>query len=170
MKYKLVLLVLLGLISCKQEVSESETEGLSIENVDERINLLMDNWHKAAADANAEGYFGALKDESVFIGTQEDEIWDKEAFYGFSKPYFDKGKAWDFTARYRNIHQNDDGTSVYFDELLDTWMGECRGSGYIEYDEEDEQFYIMHYVLSLTVPNDKMNDVISAIGLVEPRE
>ena len=45
-----------------------------------------------------------------------------------------------------------------FDELLDTWMGVCRGSGVIEL--VDKKLKIKHYVLSLTIPNDIIDDVI----------
>ena len=47
----------------------------------------------------------------------------------FCKPYFDKGKAWDFKASNRIITYGADETIAWFDEDLDTWMRGCRGSG-----------------------------------------
>ncbi len=135
-----------------------------------QVNDFIDDWHKAAADADATAYFGALHDDSYFIGTDASEVWTKQEFYDFAKEYFDKGKAWDFTSKSRNLHFSEDGKYAWFDELLDTWMGECRGSGVLQYDKKDNTYKIKHYVLSLAVPNDKINEVIGAIGMVEPRE
>ncbi|MFD1079898.1 nuclear transport factor 2 family protein, partial [Longispora fulva] len=60
----------------------------------ENINTLLNQWHKAAAEANFDAYFSKMADESIFIGTDPTENWDKQSFMNFSKPYFDKGKAW----------------------------------------------------------------------------
>ncbi len=42
------------------------------------INLVLTNWHKAAADANFDAYFNAMTEESVFIGTDALENWNKK--------------------------------------------------------------------------------------------
>ena len=86
----------------------------------------------AAAEANFDAYFGKMDTISVFIGTDASENWTKKEFSDFSKPYFDKGKAWDFKTLERNIYVNTSGDFVWFDELLNTWMGTCRGSGVLE--------------------------------------
>jgi hypothetical protein len=95
---------------------------------------------------------------SVFIGTDATENWSKNQFQKYSKPYFDEGKAWDFKPLERHIYTNKSGNFIWFDELLDTWMGVCRGSGVIEL--VGEKLKIKHYVLSLTIPNDIIDDVI----------
>ena len=97
---------------------------------------------------------------SVFVGTDAGEVWTKKQFKTFSKPYFDKGKAWDFTAIDRNIYIDESGKIVWFDELLNTWMGICRGSGVLK--KINNQWKIKHYVLSVTVPNDDIDKVIKA--------
>src|SRR5690606_2628039 len=68
------------------------------------INQLLDDWHTAAAKADYNGYFGKIADDGRYIGTDAAENWDKKAFEAFSKPYFDKGRAWDFKAVERNIY------------------------------------------------------------------
>ena len=70
----------------------------SIDKNDEKkaINILLDDWHKAAAKADYNGYFGKIAEDGIYIGTDATENWDKKAFAAFSKPYFDKGKSWDF--------------------------------------------------------------------------
>jgi len=118
----------------------------------------LSNWHVAAAEANYENYFGKMDSISVFIGTDASENWDKTEFASFSKPYFDQGKAWSFSALERNIYTNKEGSFLWFDELLDTWMGLCRGSGVLE--NKDGNLTIKHYVLSVTVPNDDIQGLI----------
>jgi len=131
----------------------------------EKINTLLDKWHKAASEANYENYFDALTDDSIFIGTDATENWTKPAFQAFAKPYFDKGKAWSFTALERHIYLSNDKKMAWFDELLDTQMKICRGSGVLI--QINGQWKIKHYVLSMTIPNDKTDDVIKIKASIE---
>ena len=123
------------------------------------ITAVLDGWHTAAANADYEAYFSKMTSDGAFIGTDAEENWSVKAFKEFSKPYFDQGKAWSFTALKRNIYISEDGKYAWFDELLDTWMELCRGSGVLR--KEDGQWKIAHYVLSMTVPNDHANEVIA---------
>jgi SnoaL-like domain len=129
------------------------------------INSIIDNWHKAAATANFEDYFGAMSDESIFIGTDATENWNKKAFQEFAKPYFDRGKAWDFTALERHVYFSKDGKTAWFDELLNTQMKICRGSGVLV--KEKKTWKIKHYVLSMTIPNDNTDAVIKIKAPIE---
>lgn len=138
--------------------------------IDEDLQLHMDagefldNWHQAAADADFDEYFNVIASDGVYVGTDKSEVWNKEEFAEFSKPFFDKGRAWDFEAIERNMYVGKDENYIWFNEILDTWMGVCRGSGVIELtNNEDEPFLIQHYVLSLTVPNERIQQVIKAI-------
>lgn len=129
------------------------------------INALLNQWHKAAAEAKFEAYFSALSEESIYIGTDPTENWNKSAFKAFAKPYFDKGKAWSFTPLERHIYFDASGQTAWFDELLDTQMKICRGSGVLI--KEGRQWKIKHYVLSMTVPNDNTDDVIKIKAPIE---
>lgn len=129
------------------------------------INTLLDGWHAAAAKGDYNGYFGKIAEDGIYIGTDATENWDKTAFSSFSKPYFDRGKAWDFKALERHIYVSKDGKTAWFDELLDTWMKVCRGSGVLQKDGKD--WKIKHYVLSMTVPNDVTQEVLPIKGKVE---
>ena len=123
------------------------------------VNHLLDQWHKAAAEANFNAYFNAFTDQAVFIGTDAGEIWTKKQFQDFAQPYFESKKTWNFKALQRNIYFSDDQKTAWFDELLDTWMGISRGSGVLIKDPEGK-WKIAHYVLSATIPNEKMNEVV----------
>ncbi len=125
----------------------------------ESISTVLDAWHKAAADANFEAYFSRMTDDGVFVGTDAMENWQNSEFKEFSKPYFDKGKAWSFTALQRNIYVNEAMDMAWFDELLDTQMKLCRGSGVLR--KTDKGWKIAHYVLSIAVPNENVDAVVS---------
>lgn len=149
MRIKLFVVVVLLIVS-DQIYAQSEKE---------IIGKQLDAWHLAAAQADYDAYFSLMTDAAVFIGTDATENWQLEAFKQFSKPYFDKGKAWSFQAVERNVYLDKTGQLAWFDELLDTWMGICRGSGVVL--QESGKWKIAHYVLSATIPNDDMDQVIS---------
>lgn len=121
------------------------------------VDELINKWHKAASEADFETYFKILADDGVFIGTDASENWQNDDFRAFSKPYFDRGKAWSFTTIERNIYISESGNFAWFDELLDTRMEICRGSGVLQ--KEDGKWRIKHYVLSITIPNEDVDHV-----------
>ncbi|NJY61940.1 nuclear transport factor 2 family protein [Salinimicrobium sp. CDJ15-81-2] len=125
----------------------------------EKITGLLENWHQAAARANYKDYFSLMANESVFIGTDPTENWNKQEFMEWSKPFFDRGKAWSFLTLERNIFLGEAEELAWFDELLDTQMGICRGSGVVV--EENGEWKIKHYVLSIAIPNENVDAVTS---------
>ncbi|ESU19384.1 hypothetical protein FCR2A7T_19970 [Flavobacterium cauense R2A-7] len=151
MRKLFLLLTTLTLISGKISAQKHQSDKKAITTV-------LDNWHKAAAEGNFNNYFGAMSDESIFIGTDATENWNKKQFQDFAKPYFDKGAAWNFKPLNRNIYFDASGKVAWFNELLDTWMKICQGSGVMV--KEKGVWKIKHYVLSATVPNDNINEVV----------
>ncbi|WP_394747638.1 nuclear transport factor 2 family protein [Spongiimicrobium salis] len=123
------------------------------------ITTVLNRWHKAAADADFKAYFNEMTQDGVFIGTDATENWQNKAFRAFSKPYFEAGKAWDFTAVERHIYLNDTKDFAWFDELLDTQMKLCRGSGVLK--KVEGQWKIAHYVLSIAVPNENVAELVA---------
>lgn len=163
---KLILLLLISAFACnnvqsqKNETSSEKSETKKIaskENSKEKINTALENWHKAAASANFDEYFNLMTEDGVFIGTDATENWQNKEFQEFSKPYFDKGKAWSFTTLERNIYTKKGNNLAWFDELLSTQMGICRGSGIME--NVDGAWKVKHYVLSIAIPNDNVSEV-----------
>jgi hypothetical protein len=129
------------------------------------IHTFLDEWHKAAATANADKFFGSMSEKSIYIGTDATERWTKSEFIKFAKPYFDRGSAWDFKPYDRDLHVTSNGKYVWFSELLTTWMGVCRGSGILT--KQDGRWQIEQYHLSVTVPNDIIKDFISLVDTYE---
>ena len=156
MKKIAFLLLTISVLSCSSTASTP-----SLTQAKQAIDKQLDRWHKAASDADFATYFSIMDTNSIFVGTDAKEVWNKKEFMDFSKPYFDKGKAWSFRKIKRNIYYTTGEKYSYFDETLDTWMGVCRGSGVLRL--RDGQWYIQHYILSVTVPNEKMKAFIDLL-------
>ena len=108
--------------------------------------------------ANYEAYFDLMTDDAIFIGTDATENWSKKAFQEYAKPHFNKGKAWSFTPLERHVFTGKSGKIAWFDELLDTQMKICRGSGVLV--KVNKQWKIKHYVLSMTIPNGNSSEAM----------
>jgi hypothetical protein len=155
---KAIFLFLIVLVSCKPLQNALASD-------ERQINSTLDAWHKAAAEAKLEAYFGFMTADAIFIGTDASENWNKTAFQVFAKPYFDKGKAWSFTAFERHIYFDTTGKTAWFDELLNTQMKICRGSGVLV--KTGKQWKIKHYVLSMTIPNENTDEVVKIKAPIE---
>ena len=123
------------------------------------IDSMLDEWHLAAANADFDAYFGLMTDDGVFLGTDATENWQNAEFRTFSKPYFERGKAWNFTAVERNIYLDANGETAWFDEVLDTQMKLCRGSGVVK--KIGDEWKVAHYVLSIAVPNENVKALVA---------
>ncbi len=150
MKIYSICLLLLVFSACKQEAH-------SPVNMKESIHQLINQWHEAAGKADFKTYFDCMSPSAIFIGTDATEKWTRPEFEKFCKPYFDKGKAWNFKSLQREIYFNDDSTIAWFDELLSTQMKICRGSGVLV--NTPSGWKIQHYVLSMTIPNEFTKEV-----------
>jgi hypothetical protein len=129
------------------------------------IGKMLDGFNIAAAKADFNAYFNYYADESTFIGTDATEVWDKKEFMIWAKPHFDKKKTWNFTSLKRNIYFSKDGKLAWFDELLDTQMKICRGSGVVE--KINGAWKVKQYVLSMTIPNDVSDKVVAEKTAIE---
>lgn len=124
----------------------------------------LDAWHLAAAKARFSDFFEAIAEDGIYLGTDIGERWTKAQFAGFAKPYFDKGKAWAFTPHHRRVYFSADGKTAWFEESLDTWMGECRGSGVLRRREGAARTWeIVHYNLAVAVPNDAIQAYLKVL-------
>ena len=129
-----------------------------------QVNYFLDEWHDDAANARP-AYFHKIAEDGIYIGTDKTELWKKDEFQEWSKKYFDQGKGWDFDAVDRNIYFSKDGSVVWFDELLDTWMGAARGSGVLS--RNGDAWEIEHYHLGISIPNDTLKTVMKVVEAYE---
>lgn len=123
----------------------------------QQLNGILDQWHKDAARCDLDRYINAMSPDGVFLGTDPGEYWKREEFRSFCKPYFEKKKSWDFRVVSRNLYLGSDKQFAWFDEVLMTQMGLCRGSGVLSL--KNGNWKIEQYVLSPTIPNDLMKKV-----------
>jgi beta-lactamase class D len=128
-----------------------------IDSLKNQLCQFLNQWHLDAAEGNHRAYIGAMTDDGVFIGTDATEYWTTAEFSAWCKPYFEKKRTWNFKTISRNIYTGDNGLTAWFDELLDTQMGICRGSGVLI--RIEGKWKISQYVLSTTIPNEVMRKV-----------
>jgi hypothetical protein len=131
-----------------------------------QVNAFVDAWHDDAAHARM-AYFDKIAPDGIYIGTDRSELWQRDAFKAWARKYFEgKQAAWTFHATRRNVYTSGDGKLVWFDELLDTTnMGHCMASGVLR--KTARGFEIVHYQLSMAVPNDVAGQVTSLVKAAE---
>lgn len=128
-----------------------------------QITKTLNDFHQAAAEADYDKYFGLLANNAIFLGTDASERWIKQEFSEYVKPYFVKGQGWLYRLTSRNISPIADSNLVFFDELLENeHYGQCRGSGVLI--KENGGWKILQYNLSVMVPNNISNQVVSLIS------
>jgi SnoaL-like domain/Putative lumazine-binding len=125
------------------------------------IDTVMNRWHRAAATADEDVFFGLMTPNADYIGTDPSEHWKRDELRKWSEKFFAKDSAWDFKPKSRTIYFTPNGQHAWFDELLDTWMGDCRGSGVLV--KTDKGWRIEQYVLSMAVLNDLTKDYIKLL-------
>ena len=130
------------------------------------VNEFIDHWHLAAALADEDTFFGSMTPDGIYIGTDASERWERDEMKEWSKKYFERESAWTFTPTSRNIRFSEDEKIGWFDEMLDTWMGPCRGSGVVIMTEDG--WKIQHYHLAIAVPNEQVDGYLELIG--KPRK
>ena len=85
------------------------------------INKVLDDFHKAASEADGKRYFGHFSKNGVFIGTDARERWTVKEFKAYADPHFSKGKGWTYTSTKRNVDVSSDGKTAWFDEILENF-------------------------------------------------
>ena len=86
------------------------------------------------------------------MGTDATERWDIAEFKAYSKPHFDRGRAWNFTPVVRHVYISEEGKTAWFDEELDTPnLGPSRGTGTLVL--KDGIWKLAHYNLTVPIPN-----------------
>lgn len=156
--HKILFLAFLAILtqSCAQPTKPNRVE----------IDQVLDDWHNAAAEADFSRYFNHFEsDSSIFMGTDATERWTVAEFKPWSKPFFDRGKAWSFTPENRFIYFSDEGTIAWFDEELKTPnLGPSRGTGVLR--KTPQGWRITHYNLTIPIPNDLIDEFVPKIDSV----
>lgn len=163
--FSILLLTTCSLFFACNEGNTKQLTPAEIANSEMKIAAMLDSFNAAAANADYERYFNFFADDATFNGTDATENWDKAAFKAWAKPIFDKKRAWNFTAIKRNIYFGKNPDIAWFEELLNTQMKICRGSGVVV--KVGNDWKVQQYVLSTTVPNEVLDSVIKIKTPVE---
>lgn len=131
------------------------------------VNKLLDKFHHAATKADEKEYFGCLTDNAYYLGTAPEELWTKEEFRTYCKPYFSKGIGWTYIPKDRKITLSPDQKSAwFFEKLTNKHYGELRGSGTLILTPKG--WRITQYNLSFAVPNKITREVVKLIQSNQP--
>ena len=131
-----------------------------------RVDAFVDEWHADAAHARL-AYFDKIAGDGVYIGTDRTERWTLDGFKAWAAPFFARQSAWSFVRLHRNIGFTPDRSVIWFDEQLDSEMGVLQASGVMR--STAGGFEIVHYQLSIAVPNDVQPQVTAAIKALESK-
>ena len=140
-----------------QALSESEeTEAR------EAITELLVRFRTAAAEADAEAYFGCLASDGVFFGTDGRERWDREQLRELLEPYFSQGTGWTHEVRQRHVYLGPGGQVGWFEEQsFRENLGEFRTTGVVR--RRDDDWEIVQYHVDLVIPNETIEQVVEII-------
>ncbi|MGM0579133.1 MAG: nuclear transport factor 2 family protein [Bacteroidota bacterium] len=127
----------------------------------ETINQFMDDWHKAAATADEDAFFGSMTAEGIYLGTDKTEKWTRDEMAKWADEHFQGESAWSFTATDRDVYFSENGKTAWLNEKLDTWMGVCKGTAVLVL--QDNGWKIALYDLSVTIDNDKIDQFLDLI-------
>jgi len=148
LKNKLFQLILVCFVCLRSHAQQAE----------QQVGVLIDQWHRQAAEANLSAYFALMDSSFVFLGTAPGERWTKQEFELFCRPYFEKKSTWDFKPKDRHISFSADQKIAWFDENLDTWMRGCRGSGVLTLTPSG--WKLNQYNLTVLIENEKIEEFI----------
>jgi hypothetical protein len=132
-----------------------------------QVNAFVDEWHDDAAHARL-AFFDKIAKDGVYIGTDKTELWHRDEFKTWAKRFFERKSAWAFHPIRRNVYASGDKSMIWFDELLDTQMGTCMASGVIR--KTAQGFEIVHYQLSMAVPNEVNAQAVKLIKEFEAKQ
>lgn len=125
------------------------------------IDAVLDDFHDAAADGDADRYLDHFTDDGVFFGTDPGERWTKQQF----EPYVRRGFAsggWTYVPRDRTAYVSERGDVAWFDEMLDAPSGTvARGTGVLVLD--DGEWKVAQYNFSVPFPNSLWDTILEMI-------
>ncbi len=123
------------------------------------IGAVLDDFHDAAASADADRYLEHLTEDAVFMGTDEWERWPKHPDFSVyvAQRFADGG--WSYRSVERNVRIAESGDVAWFDEVVFSERnGRFRGTGVLT--RIDGEWKIAHYAMSFLIFNENWTEVI----------
>ena len=126
------------------------------------VAAVLDDFHRAAAEGDADRYLEHFTDDGVFFGTDATERWTRQQF----EPYVRRGFAsggWTYVPRDRTLYFSDEGDVAWFDEMLDSPGGTvARGTGVLVRDADT--WKVAQYNFSVPFPNSLWDTILEMIA------
>ncbi len=125
------------------------------------VNVVLDDWHAAASEADEARYLGHFAPEARFLGTDASERWPIEEFRAYVREHFPSG-GWTYHPHDRVVVLSRDGRMAWFDEeLTNAGYGELRGTGVLR--RQGNVWRITHYSMTFTIPNGVAREVVNLV-------
>jgi len=119
----------------------------------QEVKAVLAEVHLAAAEADAETFFGLLLPEAVFFGTAGGERYTVPQLRAWLEPYFATGIGWTSLPIEQNVTVSPDGSFATFDERLESArFGEMRATGALRRTEAG--WRIAQFNTAFPMPND----------------
>lgn len=124
------------------------------------VDVVLDDFHDAAAHGDKERYLGHLSEQAVFMGTDEWERWPKYPdFSEYVDSRFKDGTGWRYQSVERTIRFNNRSDVAWFDEVLySETNGRFRGTGVLT--RQSGKWQLEHYAMSFLILNENWDEVI----------
>ena len=116
------------------------------------IDILLDQLHSSAANANKDTYFYCFSAEGCFLGTDPLENWHVDEFHEYAQPAFESGKGWTYSCVSRSVTIYDNTIACFDETLISQQFGHARGTGTLRL--ESAGWKILQYHLSFPIPNE----------------
>jgi len=131
------------------------------------VAAALDDFHDAAAKADAKRYFGRFAPEGVFLGTDPEERWTLAEFRKLFAPRFEGRSAWIYVPQSRQVTLQG-GAFATFDEVLgNARYGVCRGTGALR--KIEGEWKLIQYNLSIPIPNALAPEFVDRIRSAEKK-
>ena len=125
------------------------------------VDAVLDDFHAAAAEADADRYLAHFTDDGVFFGTDATERGTKQQFTPYVRDRFAAG-GWSYVPRDRTVFFSEDGNVAWFDEMMTSRSGTvARGTGVLVRDGGAWQ--IAQYNFSVPFPNSLWDTILELI-------
>ena len=131
------------------------------------VDMVLDEFHAAAAAADEERYAATMTDDVVFLGTAPGERWEGAVWRDFVHSFFSRGKGWAYEPSDRTVVIAEDGHVAWFDETVENrHFGACRGSGVLR--RKGGEWRVAQYNLAIPVPDDLVPELVEKIREMRP--
>jgi ketosteroid isomerase-like protein len=126
------------------------------------VKAVLTDFHAAAAEGDADRYFGHMAPDAVFFGTDASERWPYDEYVALLRPYFEQGAKLESEPVAQNVYVSEDGKFAWFDERLEKpRYGEMRGTGVLR--RTDDGWKLVQFHLTYPVPNEVLTDVVKLV-------